>query len=238
MRYNMVLPLSSAAAGLFLVIFAGRLAISEAILLPVMQPIRELRGGNSVDPAYLSQIIRYENMSLAVFDSPMNWGDLGFAYTLQSTLPLSSPTEQKREPQELQRLAQDALFNSLKLAPANPAIWTRLTFVSSQGARPLDAVLAFWRLAHVTGPNEPQLRLLRFQLGLSLWPNMNTEDKEWLFDDVYRAFYLQSQEVAQLARDPFVRAIVRSALLRDLPELKRFEGELAYAQKQAPLTLP
>jgi hypothetical protein len=61
---------------------------------------------------------------------------------------------------------------------------------------------------------------------------MNKEDRAWLFDDVYRAFYLQSQDVARLAQDPFVRAVVRSALLRDLPELMRFEAELKHLEEK------
>ena len=145
---------------------------------------------------------------------------------MRATMPLAP--DSKKDVAALRRGAREALATSLSFAPANPYVWIRLTLLSEQDGDPPEKSLSYWRYSVVTGPQEDRIRFIRTTLGLPLWSYMDVKDRESLFEDIRNDFVPQSSEFVTLARDPFARAVIRSALITDLPKLKRFEMELAH----------
>jgi hypothetical protein len=131
----------------------------------------------------------------------------------------------------LQDEAKADLVRSLEGVPANPYVWTRLAAISEGTSVSSETILAYWRYAQLTGPNEPRLRFSRVQIGIPLWNIMSDADRALLARDLLSGWPADQAGIVSLADNNFARAVVRSSLLADLQKLIQFEKELAKTQK-------
>ena len=110
--------------------------------------------------------------------------DLGLAYLLLAEkLPRGDPNAGAY----LQR-AIDALKAGLARAPANPYAWARLAYAEAlaQGWSPL--AVSSLRLSLITAPYEPRLLWSRLRMSFLAWPEMSSEDRELVFQQIRYAW--------------------------------------------------
>jgi hypothetical protein len=209
------------SAGTLLLFCGFRQAVASISLLPTTDVLDQIELLEPVGPDSLRALITDQRFSLSVLDDPATASGLGLALSLQATAGRSVDADGVDE-------AKHLLMHSVALAPANPYVWTRLALLSSSP----EETLRYWRLSKATGPNEIRLRLIRVKLALPIWQIMTKRDHEDVFDDVFYAWPSLTNDddlkfVNMAAEDPLARAIIRSALLRDLARLADFEKRLA-----------
>jgi tetratricopeptide (TPR) repeat protein len=212
--------------GIALACFGIRQALASLAMVPSGPTVETLRLLKDVSKEDLERLVDNENRALALLDSPRDWSNLGLALSLQGE---AAADKSQRSERLLQ--ADQALRQSLSLAPANPYVWLRLALVrQANGGEPKD-VLAPWRMSIVTGPSEDRLWKARIRMGVDYWPNLTEFDRQTVFADVRRAWTKDWTDVMSIATNPFTINVIRAALLTDFAEYTNFEKELAARQR-------
>jgi hypothetical protein len=136
--------------------------------------------------------------------------DLGLGYLL---LAEKLPRDDSQAAQALQ-LAIEALRAGLARAPANPYAWARLAYAEALAGGWSPGAVAALRLALFTAPYEPRLLWSRLRMSFLAWPEMSSEDRELVFQQVRYAWQADPAELARLAQELKQVNLVRAALLR------------------------
>ncbi|HEY4135891.1 MAG TPA: hypothetical protein VGO34_11825 [Alphaproteobacteria bacterium] len=145
--------------------------------------------------------------------------------SMMELLPVRQPGEEAR----YLAMGIDALQDGLAQQPAQPYAWYQLALALLKRGGDGDAARAerAWRMAVVTGPNEPALIVPRVALGLVIWPQAVPRTRQIIADEVERAALAQPRGLArlslQLGVDDFMRATLagKPNLLATYAEMAR-----------------
>ena len=116
-----------------------------------------------------------------------------------------------------------ALEEGVARAPANPYAWSRLAYARALAEGWSPRAVAALRLALITAPYEPRLQWSRLRMAFLAWPQMASEDREVVFQQVRWAWQANPAELARLAVEAKQLNLVRAALLRTPEESLVFE---------------
>jgi hypothetical protein len=145
--------------------------------------------------------------------------DLGLAYLLLAEkLPRGDPNAGAYLQQAI-----EALEAGLARAPANPYAWARLTYAEALAKGWSRLAVSSLRLALITAPHEPRLLWSRLRMVFLAWPDMSTEDREIVLQQVRFAWQVDRSELTQLAVELKQVNLVRAALLQAPEDAKAFE---------------
>jgi hypothetical protein len=123
-----------------------------------------------------------------------------------------------------------ALEEGVARAPANPYAWSRLAYARALAEGWSPRAVAALRLALITAPYEPRLLWSRLRMAFLAWPQMDSEDRDVVFQQVRWAWQANPTELARLAVETKQLNLVRAALLRMPEDLVVFE-EMVKAKK-------
>jgi hypothetical protein len=116
-----------------------------------------------------------------------------------------------------------ALEEGVARAPANPYAWSRLAYARALAEGWSPRAVSALRLALITAPYEPRLLWSRLRMAFLAWPQMASEDREVVFQQVRWAWQGNPTELARLAVETKQLNLVRAALLRTPEESLVFE---------------
>jgi len=201
--------------GIGLILLGARQFVPALYLLGDGEILGATQQTRSESAGSLAQLIADETSALSLRETATGWSDLGQALMQQAAAHGAPPA--------LVHEARQALITSLALAPAEPYVWTRLAIADQLLDIPTDRKVADWRMAYMTGPNELSLQALRMQLAIPLWPDLSNDDHEAVFADILGGWRKDPNSVLSAARDTFSTNIIRAALVRDIPELVKFD---------------
>lgn len=217
-------------AGLLLIGMSARYAIGSALLLPSVENIAKLQQSQTVSAEELDTLIENQTTALHVDPSAESWSNLSLALAVKArSLPPTNP-----DGQSLLSSSEDALRQSLGLAPLNPFAWIRLALIEQANGKPENDILKFWRFSELVGPSEPKLAIPRAELALTYWDELTPEDRRQLFSNLRQAWKNDSSALLTWSTTPTRAALVRASLVFDLPELTRFEKALVAARNTTP----
>jgi hypothetical protein len=123
-----------------------------------------------------------------------------------------------------------ALEEGVARAPASPYAWSRLAYARALAEGWSPRTLAALRLALITAPYEPRLLWSRLRMAFLAWPQMASEDREVVYQQVRWAWQANRKELAQLAVEAQQLNLVRAALARMPEDMLAFE-ELVKAKR-------
>jgi hypothetical protein len=145
--------------------------------------------------------------------------DLGLAYLLLAEkLPRDDP-----EAGRALQAAIAALQAGLARAPANPYAWARLAYAEALARGWSPQAVSALRLSLITAPYEPRLLWSRLRMSFLAWPEMSSEDRELIFQQIRFAWRADPGELARLAQELRQVNLVRAALLRTPEDGLAFE---------------
>jgi hypothetical protein len=145
--------------------------------------------------------------------------DLGLgALLLSENLPRGSDASKAALQQAIV-----ALEEGVARAPANPYAWSRLAYAQALAEGWSPRAVAALRLALITAPYEPRLLWSRLRMAFLAWPEMTSEDREVVFQQVRWAWQTDPAELARLSVETKQLNLVRAALLRMPQDLLVFE---------------
>ena len=145
---------------------------------------------------------------------------------------LLSESQRRGDPAARTALLQaiEALEEGVARAPASPYAWSRLAYARALAEGWSPRALAALRLALITAPYEPRLLWSRLRMAFLAWPQMASEDREVVYQQVRWAWQANPKELAQLAVEAQQLNLVRAALARMPEETLAFE-ELVKAKR-------
>lgn len=145
---------------------------------------------------------------------------------------LLSESQRRGDPAAKAALLQaiEALEEGVARAPASPYAWSRLAYARALAEGWSPRALAALRLALITAPYEPRLLWSRLRMAFLAWPQMASEDREVVYQQVRWAWQANPKELAQLAVEAQQLNLVRAALARMPEETLAFE-ELVKAKR-------
>lgn len=162
-----------------LLAFAVPRAIVEIALLPHHATIE---GMEDQAPLSVDQVARLKQ-------SLLQWGSVAPSPRVES---LIARTALRRfETQD----AHEALLRSARLGPGNSATWTRLAFILPPGTKSAHAL----RLSALTSAFEYDATPRRVDLGIRLWPFMDTDDKQAFGRLVHALWQWETGRLAMIA---------------------------------------
>lgn len=221
-RARRLVALPIALVALTLLVFAVPRTIGALVSArsePVLRALQDQRPVEPDDLRTLSDALQQGRRWLG--DGRLRT-DLGLAYLLLAEkLPRNSP-----EAADALRLAIEALRDGLGRAPANPYAWARLAYAEALAEGWTPRAVAALRLALITAPYEPRLLWSRLRMTFLAWPEMGSEDREMIFQQIRLAWRADPQELTRLAVELKQVNLVRAALLRTPEEVAAFEALL------------
>jgi hypothetical protein len=145
---------------------------------------------------------------------------------------LLSENQPRGDPAARAALSQaiTALEEGVARAPASPYAWSRLAYARALAEGWSPRTLAALRLALITAPYEPRLLWSRLRMAFLAWPQMASEDREVVYQQVRWAWQANPKELAQLAVEAQQLNLVRAALAR-MPEDTLVFEELVKAKR-------
>jgi hypothetical protein len=145
---------------------------------------------------------------------------------------LLSENQPRGDPAARSALSQAiaALEEGVARAPASPYAWSRLAYARALAEGWSPRTLAALRLALITAPYEPRLLWSRLRMAFLAWPQMASEDREVVYQQVRWAWQANPKELAQLAVEAQQLNLVRAALARMPEDTLAFE-ELVKAKR-------
>lgn len=138
--------------------------------------------------------------------------------------------EREKDPAAFRRYleqAEAALSSALRQRPADSYSWARLALVRLELRRPLGDVLMAWRLSVQTAPFEPQLLVWRLGIGLGLYSQMETADRETVWQQTLGAWDASQWRTARLLA-LYERPDLLRPQLQERPEKERAKFEEGY----------
>jgi len=204
--------------GILLTISALTHTVSSLFLIPGNKILENLRTGEKLTDDQIDTLIVSRKRSLIFFESGQKWTDIGLALLL-----LEARTQDTEKKKAILKEAIASLEKGLSLAPSNPWGWTRLThgYILLEGPSK-KAAEALVR-AILVAPYEPSILLTRLTLVFSSWEYLPKNAWPLAFAQVRTAWRSTPDELTKLALNNHRLHIVRSALLEDSENLKKFE---------------
>lgn len=209
------------------------IAISSVVLIALALPrtigvlvsadgepvLRKLQEQQPVSVEELSALVDAQQSGTFWLSDGRVYTDLGLGSLLLSeNLPRDDPAAGAA----LQR-AIAALEEGVARAPANPYAWSRLAYARALAEGWSPRAVSALRLALITAPYEPRLLWSRLRMAFLAWPQMASEDREVVFQQVRWAWQANPTELARLAVETKQLNLVRAALLRTPDEIVVFE---------------
>lgn len=126
---------------------------------------------------------------------------------------------------DMQQAERD-LASGLARRPADRWGWMYLAHADLTTGNIAAAEAAF-RTAILVAPYDPDLSLWRTELGLDLWPELGSDDRRLVAEQMATAWAEKPQGVLALAKTPLAAAILRQALAPSPAALDAFNAALS-----------
>jgi hypothetical protein len=213
----------AALGGIFL-ISAGLIEFIPSIILKRDQgTILGIQLLEPIPRGDITQLIADEELSVTIRNNPTDWSNLGLARIIA--------LDSNNDAGGLVK-AREALVESLKLAPANPYVWARLTLIDELQMAPQATILRDWRMSILTGSNEERLRPLQIRLAIDLWPYLTSADRMTVYSQIRATWSYAPATILDIAIAPFQANIIRAGLVTNLEDLSQFEKHYLRINKE------
>jgi hypothetical protein len=204
--------------------------IAAVVMFPGGSILQKVQNLEPVDEEELKTLIVSQQRGLSWIASGRKWMDLGLAQLLLAEKKVANDPERLN----LISSAIKSLRTGLAMAPASPFAWTRLAHaeILKGGASP-EALGAF-RFGLETAPFEPRLAIARLTLGVSLWDELQEDDRQLIFKQVRSAWklYRVKLRMVDFALETGRPNLIRAALLKSPKDLAYFEKMLKWRAKK------
>jgi len=146
-------------------------------------------------------------------------------YGLPLAYRVAAGADGRPEPARLKTAIAD-LSDGLARSPGNPWAWAKLSEARSVSGD-LPGAVAALKASMLLGPNEIPITITRAELGLKLWPSLDTDERRAVASQIRLAWENYPNELVTIAKSNDAGFPVMIALARDPVRLGKFMNALA-----------
>ncbi|MEX0298187.1 MAG: hypothetical protein AB3N28_03905 [Kordiimonas sp.] len=175
-----ILPIFMLLSSILLLYIGVPRFLAELMLVPGTPIYERTNLGEQVSDEELDVLQESREQAISFVDHPKAYHQLGLVFLLRA-----QRAENASERIMHAETAIDKLNTSLQLAPVNTFAWARLaTAYMLVGPENNDKAVEAWRTSVALARFEPFLFLSRNHIGISLYNNLNEEDREKLKEQI------------------------------------------------------
>jgi len=201
--------------------------IAAFVSLPGDYVLERIQIGESVSTRNLETLIISRERALAWVEVGRVQTDLALA---QLVLAEASGENGAYDQAGVAR-AIESLRAGLARAPARPYAWVRLALAELEAGGPSPEVAKPLEMALITARYIPRLLFVRLELCLIAWPDLNSDARDLVFQQVRIAWHRSPDRLVDLALLMERLDVVRTALLISPVELEAFEKRLQRSEE-------
>ncbi len=224
-RQPVRLPIA-VAVGLVLCWFGTAQVVAALLQIRAGQEIETLR---IAPPGTLPTTLEAARADLTRADAW--WRDpSNLVATATLYLRMSAPGDGQNAAAGLAAGAREALERSLAEAPGNAKAWIWLADARLNEQGPVRSAIDAFLMSIVLARYEPGLVVWRCQVGLALYPALDSDGREKLSEQIRMLAAVSTDDLVRVARASGRLAVVVAALSKDAVTLRHFADKVTSVQ--------